>query len=85
MEGTQQQNSEVARLLEQIRQEYEAAVRGVKEFASGTAQHKVINQKMARMYEWQEELETLVGEDAAIALVDQQLRACPSVNGTSVQ
>jgi len=80
MECTKQQNSEVARLLAQIQEEYESAVLGIKGFAYGAAQHQVINQKMTNIYLWQEELETLVGEDAAITLVDQELRACASAN-----
>ena len=85
MECTKSRGSEVARLLEQIREEYESAVLGVKGLAYGTAQHRIINQKVANMYCWQEELEALIGEEAAIALVDQQLQTCPSVNSTSVQ
>jgi hypothetical protein len=78
------QGSEVARLLKQIREEYESAVQAVSGLACGATQHRVINQKMRRMSLWQDELENLVGAAATVSLVDQQIRTCSSVNSTPV-
>ena len=82
MESTQKQGSEVARLLQQIQDEYESAVLGVKGLAYGTAQHKMITQKTEKMFQLQEELQSLIGDAAAIALVAQQLDACPDIHAS---
>ena len=84
MEGAQGQGSEVARLLAQIRSEYEAARRGLSGLASGTTKHEFITTKMETMGKLQGELETIVG-DAAIALVVAQLEACPDLKSSSIQ
>lgn len=76
MKNVQNQGSEVARLLQQIQAEFEAAQSGIKGLAYGTAQHQVITQKMERMCQLQEDLGVLVGDDAMIVLVARQLDAC---------
>ena len=77
------QRSEVARLLQQIRDEHESAVLGLTGLAYGTAQHQVITQKMENMGKWHEELQVLVG-DGAMALIVQALDSIPDVRSTSV-
>ena len=84
MEVTQGQNSEIARLLKQIRDEHESAVLGLSGLAYGTAQHKIITQKMENMGKWHEELQVLVG-DTAMALIVEALDAIPDVKSVSVQ
>jgi len=68
--------SEVARILNQIRDEYEAALRGTKSFASGNAKHSFITTRMENMGKLQTELDELIG-DNAIALVVQVLESAP--------
>lgn len=63
--------SEVARLMQRIDEEYEAAWQSLHGFASGTARHDFINQKLENMAQCHEELKTLVGEqDATKILVE---------------
>ncbi len=83
MEGAQGQGSEVARLLAQIREEYQAAQLGLSGLASGTAKHDFITTKLETMGKLQDQLETLVG-DAAIAMVVAQLATCPDVRSSPV-
>lgn len=61
--------SEVARLMEQIRLEYEAAQRGLTGLASGTARHDFINKKLENIEQCHEVLQTLVGKQEAIKLL----------------
>ena len=68
----QENRSEVARLLLQIREEYEAAQRGLTEFSYGTSQHEFINARMEHMGQLHTQLQTIVG-DAAIAMIADQL------------
>ena len=68
--------SEVARLLAQIREEYESAQRGLTGISSGSSQHTVINQKMENMGKYHEELRALVG-DSAMELIVQVLNDAP--------
>jgi hypothetical protein len=65
--------SEVARLLQRMREEYEAAQRGLSGLAAGTSQHLFITQKMENMGRWHEELQALVGKMPAMALIAEQL------------
>ncbi|MBV9688787.1 MAG: hypothetical protein JO202_03645 [Ktedonobacteraceae bacterium] len=65
--------SEVARLMQQITLEYEAAKRGMSGLAYGTAQHAFITARMENMGIIQDELQQLIGEDKAIKLVAQAL------------
>lgn len=69
--------SEVARLLQQIELEYEAARRGLTGLAFGTARHDFITAKMERMQQCQEQLGQLIGEHEATVLVAQTLEAKP--------
>ena len=69
----QSNNSEVARLMRQITEEYEAAQRGLTGLAYGTAQHAFITAKMERMVTMQESLSEIVGSQKAISLVVQAI------------
>jgi hypothetical protein len=73
------QGSEVARLLRQIREEYESAQRGLAGLAYGTNQHKIITKKMENIGKFHEELRTLVG-DTAMELVVQQISDLPDTS-----
>ncbi|GER90072.1 hypothetical protein KDW_42340 [Dictyobacter vulcani] len=68
--------SEVARILDQIKVEYEAAQSGLYGLSSGTSQHAFITAKMEHMSLLHSELQSLVG-DSATALVVEQLNASP--------
>ena len=67
--------SEVASLLEQIKEQYEAAQRGLAGLAQGTARHKFISAKMESMGQLHGELQRLVGPEQAIELVAETLQA----------
>jgi len=64
-------NSEVARILAQITQEYEAATRGLTGIAI-TAQHSFIDAKMKSINNLRIELEKCVG-DKAIELIAMRM------------
>ena len=72
MAEVQEHRSEVARLLLQIRSEYEAAQLGLKGLAYGTSQHEFITARMESMGQIHTQLQTLVG-DVAIAMIADQL------------
>lgn len=72
-EGNQ---SEVARLLEQISAEYEAARRGLAGFAYGSAKHEFITARMENVGRLHSKLETIVGE-SAIVMVAEALNKVP--------
>lgn len=76
MQGTYEQQSEVARLLSQISAEYEAAQRGLTGLTYGTAQHKFITARMEQMGQLHTQLQSLVG-DQAIAMISEQLDSLP--------
>ncbi len=61
--------SEVARLMREIDEAYQAALWGLTGLASGTARHDFINAKEKRIALCHQELTTLVGRDEATALV----------------
>jgi hypothetical protein len=61
--------SEVARLMEQIRAEHEAAQRGLNGIAEGTAKHKFINAHMERMWALKDELGKEVSDAEALTMV----------------
>ena len=84
MESTQEHGSQVARLLKQIREEYESAQRGLSGPAQGNSQHKIITKKMENIGKFHEELRTLVG-DTAMELIVQQLSDLPDANLSVVQ
>ena len=80
MSGTQEQGSEVARLLARIQEEYEAAQRGVSGLAQGTSQHVFITHRMENMGILQGELESIVGKDTSMELIINQLNTIPDTN-----
>ena len=65
--------SEVARLLEQIELEYQAAYQALHGLTQGTAKHQVITSKMERMGKLHEKLQTLIGEEQAGKLLAETL------------
>lgn len=75
MSNINAQHSEVARLLDQIKEEYEAAVRGVSGLAQGVSRHSFITARMENMGKLQTQLDELIG-DNAIALVVNCLESC---------
>ena len=76
MQGTDTNRSEVARLLEQISAEYEAAQRGLNGFAYGSSKHDFITARMENVGRLHNELQAIVG-DSAIALVADALNNIP--------
>jgi hypothetical protein len=62
-------NSEVARLMEQVRAEHEAAQRGLSGIADGTAKHKFINAHMERIWELKGELGKQVSDAEALTMI----------------
>jgi len=76
MQEAGEQRSEVARLLSQISEEYEAAQRGLTGLACGTSIHEFITAKMERMGQLHTQLQSIVG-DQATALVAEQLNSIP--------
>ena len=69
----QENKSEVARLMQQIELEYEAAQRGLYGFAAGTAKHEFITARMENIGHCHEKLKTLVGEEQAVVALAQAL------------
>ena len=63
--------SEVARLKEQIRREYDAAQQALSGLAVGTAQHSFITARMENVHRAHEQLAALVGPEEAIAIIAQ--------------
>ncbi len=84
MLAAHEQRSEVARLLRQISEEYEAAQRGLVGLSYGTSQHQFITEKMERMGELHTQLHDIVGE-AAIVMIADQLNAFPDHASQPVQ
>ncbi|MEO7018847.1 MAG: hypothetical protein ABI234_01690 [Ktedonobacteraceae bacterium] len=62
-------SSEVARLREQVRLEYEAMMQGLSGFAEGSAMHDFISARMARVGTYHDELVTEIGEDKATKII----------------
>ncbi|MDQ2716103.1 MAG: hypothetical protein M3Z08_14450 [Chloroflexota bacterium] len=67
-----EQRSEVARLLRQIDEEYEAAQRGISGLAYGVSQHEFITARMEHMGQLHNQLQSIVG-DCAIAMIADRL------------
>ena len=65
--------SEVARLMQQIELEYEAAQRGLYGFAAGAAKHEFINARVENIGRYHEQLKTLVGEHEATKALAEAL------------
>jgi len=76
MSETKGNQSEVARILEQISLEYEAAQSGLYGFAYGAAKHEFITARMENMGNLHSKLQDIVG-DSAIALVAETLNQLP--------
>ena len=74
--------SEVARLLDQIREEYEAAMRGLSGLSQGTSRHSFITTRMENMGKLQTQLDELIG-DNAIALVVTCLENCTDYSSST--
>lgn len=68
MQQVSEHNSEVARLLAQISAEYEAAQRGMSDFAQGSSKHEFIAARMEHMGRLHNQLQSIVG-DSAIAMI----------------
>lgn len=71
--------SEVARILSQIVQEYEASQNGLYGISEGTTRHRFIRTRMENMMKLQNELEKLVGDQAA-GLIAQRLDLVDETN-----
>jgi hypothetical protein len=71
--GEREQRSEVARLLACIQSEYQSAQQGLSGLAFGTGQHAFITQRMENMGRYHKELQNLVGEMPAMAMIAEQL------------
>jgi hypothetical protein len=70
MQHISEHGSEVSRLLAQISAEYEAARRGMSEFASGSSKHEFIAARMEHMGRLHRQLQSIVGESAIALIAD---------------
>ena len=61
--------SDVAQILKQIEQEYQASKRGLEGLASGTARHDFIQQRTENIGRCHEHLSDLIGPEQAITLI----------------
>jgi hypothetical protein len=61
--------SEIARLRQQIEQEYQAAHQGLSGLCSGTARHDFIRTKTENIEKYHEQLIELVGPEQAISII----------------
>ncbi len=71
---TNTQRSKVACLLDQIREEYEAAMRGMTGVTQGTSRHSFITTRMENMGKLQTQLDELIGDksvEMVAILLDQ--------------
>jgi hypothetical protein len=73
--------SEVARIRQQIQDEYEAAQSGLAGFATGIARHDFLAKRMDTLGGLHEELIDLVGEEEAIAIIANSIWT-PDQQGT---
>ena len=69
----QENTSEIARLMQQITQEYEAAQRALHGLAFGTSKHRFITARLENIGRCQQELQQLVGEQEAVKMVAETL------------
>ena len=76
MPESRENKSEVARILEQISLEYEAAYRSMHGFAAGAAKHQYITARMENMGHLHTKLQEIVG-DSATAMVAETLNKLP--------
>jgi hypothetical protein len=65
--------SEVARLLQQIEQEYQAAQYGLNGLAAGVSRHNFITARMENMGLCHKALTTIVGDEQATKMVAETL------------
>ena len=65
------QQSEIARLREAIRAEYEAAQRGLTGLALGTSQHELIIARMENLTRRVDELRQVAGEEEVMQVLMQ--------------
>lgn len=72
MPDSSKNKSEVARILEQISLEYEAAQRIMHDFAAGAGKHQFISARMENMGHLHSELREIVG-DSAIEMVAETI------------
>ncbi len=63
------QKSAIARLRQQIDQEYEAARQGLSGFCSGAARHDFIQAKTENIGKYHQQLIDLVGPEQAISII----------------
>ncbi len=70
MQHISEHGSEVARLLAQISAEYEAARRGMSDFACGSSKHDFISARMEHMGRLHRQLQSIVGESAIALIAD---------------
>ncbi len=75
MQRVSEHQSEVARLLGQISAEYEAAQRGMGDFAYGASKHAFISARMEHMGRLHIELQSIVGESAIALIADTLSKA----------
>ncbi len=61
--------SDVAQILKQIEQEYQASKQGLEGLASGTARHDFISKKTENIGKHHDHLTELVGPEQAITLI----------------
>lgn len=71
-------SSEVARIRENIVNEYLAAKWGLEGLAYGTARHPFISARMERMEEHRQQLNALVGEETGTHLFAEMLEHLPA-------
>jgi hypothetical protein len=69
----QTNKSEVARMMQQITAEYEAARRGLNGFAEGSSRHKFVTKRMENNGQLHENQTTLVGPEQATICMTQAL------------
>ncbi len=67
--------SEVARLREQIEREYAAACAGLHGLGMGSARHDFIQARMARAQQYGEQLIERIGAQAAMPLIVEAMEA----------
>jgi hypothetical protein len=75
MQKVGEHRSEVAQLLAQISAEYQAAQRGMNDFACGSTKHEFITARMEHMGRLHNELQSIVGESAIALIADTLSRA----------
>ena len=72
---TERNQSEVARLREQIEREYAAACNGLYGLSVGAARHDFIAARMANAQQYGEQLIAQLGKEAAMPLIVEAMEA----------